>query len=163
MSAANNTPIRRARAHWKRAASLSLVEKAAPARGTRSTCASAMCAPPTETATSQHYEPRAYWVGPFAARPSDLATVAAFHQVNSSYLVDYTNANSAHTGAYGARTQDGIALLYQPHPTQGLHAQIGPSYNKNPTVTNFGPSIANDHQRFQGNSFAINAGLVPVF
>jgi porin len=133
-----------------------------PARGIYAG-ASAMYAPPSETATSQYYELRAYWVGPFAARPSDLATVAAFHQVNSSYLVDFTNANSAHSGSYGARTQDGIALLYQAHLTHGLYVQIGPSYNKNPTVTYFGPSIENEQQRFQGNSFAINAGIVSIF
>jgi porin len=133
-----------------------------PARGMYAGV-SAMYAPQSETATSPYYELRAYWLGPFAARPSDLATVAAFHQVNGSYLVDYTNASSTHTGSHAARTQDGTALLYQAHLVHGLYAQLGPSYNKNPTVTYFGPSVVNDHQRFQGNSFAINAGLVSVF
>src|SRR6201988_123626 len=118
----------------------------------------AMYASPQATAANQYYEGRLYSKGPFDSRPTDLASLVLYRQVNSPYLVANLDTMNAQ-GTYGARDSWSVTLSYLAHLIPGVHLGFGLNYTT-PTsgASFFGPSKANPFQRFQGDSlnFQIN-------
>jgi porin len=105
---------------------------------------SVMYAPPEKTAISQYYEGRAYWIGPFDSRPTDMASVVYARNVVSHYLADVTNQLSSFTGTYAARTSNSITASYTAHLMPGLWGTLGVGYTDHPSIAYFkteGPSF----------------------
>ncbi|MDH2380735.1 carbohydrate porin [Bradyrhizobium sp. CER78] len=103
-----------------------------------------MYAPPETTGISQYYEGRAYWIGPFDSRPTDMFSVVTARNVVSHYLADATNQFSGLTGAFAARTSNSVTATYTAHLMPGLWGTIGVGYTDHPSLAYFkteGPSL----------------------
>jgi porin len=104
---------------------------------------SAMYAPPAETPISQYYEARAYWIGPFDTRASDLVSFVYNHQVFSHYLADELNASTAPFAALGLpvptahHASNSYTLTYLAHIMPGVYASVGVGYTDHPSVEYF--------------------------
>ena len=125
--------------------------------------ATAMYAQPQTTGVTQYYEGRLYSKGPFDSRPSDLASLVVYYQVNSPYLV--ANLDTLNNqGTYGARYSWSATLSYLAHVMPGVYAGVGLSYTKNPSgASYFGPSKANPLQAFQGDALNFQANVYTLF
>ena len=125
--------------------------------------ATAMYARPETTSVTQYYEGRLYSKGPFDSRPTDLASLVAYYQVNSPYLV--TNLDTLkNQGTYAAPYSWSVTLSYLAHLMPGVYAGVGLSYTKNPSGASFfGPSKANPLQPFQGDALNIQANVYTIF
>ncbi|MCC8943937.1 carbohydrate porin [Bradyrhizobium sp. Arg62] len=112
---------------------------------------SVMYAPPEATGISQYYEGRAYWIGPFDNRPTDMFSVVAARNVVSHYLSDATNQFSGLTGVFAARTSNSVTATYTAHLMPGLWGTIGVGYTDHPSLAYF---------KTEGPSFNVLASLL---
>jgi len=122
-----------------------------------------MYAQPQVTSVTQYYEGRVYSKGPFDSRPSDLASLVVYYQVNSPYLV--ANLDTMNDkGTYGARYSWSATISYLARIMPGVYAGVGINYTKNPSGASFfGPSTANPLQPFQGDALNFQANIYTVF
>lgn len=120
-------------------------------------------ADPKMTAITQSYDARIYYIGPFDSRPSDILSIVGGYQVNSRYLVNAVNANSAVSGTYGAKNNKSLTLAYLAKIATGVYVRTSVNYLTNPTVTYFGPSAANPEQPFTGKGLLFGLQLTTHF
>ena len=122
-----------------------------------------MYAQPQTTAVTQYYDARLYVRGPFDSRPTDLASVVVYRQVNSPYLV--ANLDTMHAqGTYGAADSWSATLSYLAHLRPGIYLGVGLNYTTHPSGASFfGPSTANPFQRFQGDALNFQITLFTMF
>ncbi|MGO4714394.1 carbohydrate porin [Bradyrhizobium sp. 2TAF24] len=112
---------------------------------------SVMYASPEMTAISQYYEGRAYWIGPFDSRPTDMISVVYARNVVSHYLADVTNLLSSLTGVYAARNSNSVTASYTAHLRPGLWGTLGVSYTDHPSFAYF---------KTEGSSLSFLASIV---
>ncbi len=108
---------------------------------------------------SQSYEARAYIVGPFTSRPTDLASFVYVHQDVSNHLANAVNlglpefqANAPIPAA--ANFTNSYTLNYLAHIRPGMYGSVGVSYTDNPSVTYF---------KGQGSAFLVQASLTTIW
>jgi porin len=94
-------------------------------------------AQPNATAFYQYYEGRAYWIGPFDKRPTDMLSLVYNHNVVSPFLAGAVNNFSAETGIFARNTANTITLSYMLHLMPGVYATVGIGYTDHPSITFF--------------------------
>lgn len=92
---------------------------------------------PKSTPFTQYYEARAYWVGPFASRPSDLLSFVYSHNKTSKYVKNVIDQYSTFTNFSAIDGADSITASYTYHIMPGLYATGGLGYTNKPSLSEF--------------------------
>lgn len=92
---------------------------------------------PKTTPFTQYYEARAYWVGPFASRPSDLIAVVYSHNKANKNVTNVINAYSAYTNFSAITGANSVTASYTYHVMHGLYATAGLGYTDKPSLSTF--------------------------
>ena len=99
--------------------------------------ASFMYGDPKTTPFTQYYEARAYWVGPFASRPTDLLSFVYSHNKANRNVQNVINTYSAYTNFSAITGANSITASYTYHVMPGLYATAGLGYTDKPSLSSF--------------------------
>jgi len=99
--------------------------------------ASFMYGDPKTTPFTQYYEARAYWVGPFASRPTDLLSFVYSHNKTSPNTENVINAYSGYTNFSAIGGANSVTASYTYHVMPGLYATAGLGYTDKPSLSTF--------------------------
>ncbi|CAB3804203.1 hypothetical protein GCM10011400_64120 [Paraburkholderia caffeinilytica] len=92
---------------------------------------------PKSTPFTQYYEARAYWVGPFASRPTDLLSFVYSHNKTSRNVQSVINNYTAYTNFFAISGANSITASYTYHVMPGLYATAGLGYTDKPSLSEF--------------------------
>ncbi|MFT4190055.1 MAG: carbohydrate porin [Comamonas sp.] len=100
---------------------------------------------PRTSAFTRYYEARAYWYGPFAARPTDFLSVVYSHNQASRHARRVIDAYSAYTNLSAIDATNSITASYTARLRPGLYSTFGLGYTDKPSL-----------QRFKGEGSSLN-------
>ncbi|XAH22382.1 carbohydrate porin [Xylophilus sp. GW821-FHT01B05] len=92
---------------------------------------------PKVASSTQYYEARSYWFGPFENRPSDFLSVVALHNKTSKYAQNVINSFSSRTNFFANKASNSITASYTYYVRSGLYATFGAGYSDNPSFQYF--------------------------
>jgi porin len=110
--------------------------------------ASYMQADPKSASFTKYFEARAYKIGPFASRPSDMLSFVYSHNRTSKYLQDVLSTAAPFTNFEPIAKSNSITAAYTYRIKPGLYATGGLGFTDEPSLT-----------KFKGEGNALNALL----
>jgi porin len=110
--------------------------------------------PTNVTTFYQYFEGRLYWLGPTAARSSDMIALVYGHNDVSKYVSNPVNATTFLTNISAANATNTVSLSYIAKLYSGVYLTTGVTYVDRPSVSYF-------HQ--EGHAFLLQTNLFMLF